>query len=61
MAATREAMLEHWNQPSFWQRLTLRDGLWALLVLVGSGTVWSLISPTWTVTKSRSSLVPLWR
>lgn len=45
MAATREAMLEHWNQPSFWQRLTLRDGLWALLVLVGSGTVWSLYQP----------------
>jgi len=37
MAATREALLESWNQPSIWQRLTMADALWALLVIAGSG------------------------
>ncbi len=36
MAVTREAMLDQWEQPSFWRRLTVRDGLWALLLAVGS-------------------------
>ena len=42
MAVTQETMLESWEQPSFWQRLTLRDGLWALLVMVGSMRLWWL-------------------
>ena len=42
MAVTQETMLESWEQPSFWQRLTLRDGLWALLVMVGSIRLWWL-------------------
>ena len=37
MAATREALLESWHQPSIWQRLTMADALWALLVIAGSG------------------------
>jgi cytochrome c-type biogenesis protein CcsB len=37
MAVTREAMLEQWEQPSFWRRLTAWDVLWALLVAAGSG------------------------
>ncbi len=45
MAATREAVLEHWNQPSFWQRLTIADGLWALLVIAGSGYAYWLYQP----------------
>ncbi|MBE2294100.1 MAG: c-type cytochrome biogenesis protein CcsB [Phycisphaerales bacterium] len=35
-------MLESWEQPSFWQRLTIRDGLWALLVMAGSIQLWWL-------------------
>jgi cytochrome c-type biogenesis protein CcsB len=30
-------MLEQWEQPSFWRRLTAWDVLWALLVAAGSG------------------------
>ncbi|QQS55369.1 MAG: c-type cytochrome biogenesis protein CcsB [Candidatus Competibacteraceae bacterium] len=40
MAVTREAMLEQWEQPSFWRRLTVRDGLWMLLAAAGSILVW---------------------
>ena len=40
MAVTREAMLEHWEHPSLWQRLTARDLLWAVAVVVGSVGVW---------------------
>ncbi|TVR62179.1 MAG: c-type cytochrome biogenesis protein CcsB [Candidatus Competibacteraceae bacterium] len=40
MSVTREAMLEHWEHPSLWQRLTARDLIWALAVLVGSVGVW---------------------
>ena len=40
MAVTREAMLEPWDQPTLWQRLTVRDGLWVLLVAAGSGYAW---------------------
>ncbi|MDS4069913.1 MAG: c-type cytochrome biogenesis protein CcsB [Candidatus Competibacter sp.] len=36
MAVTREAMLEQWEQPSVWRRLTAWDALWALLVAAGS-------------------------
>ena len=36
MAVTREAMLEQWEQPSIWRRLTAWDALWALLVAAGS-------------------------
>ncbi len=37
MAVTREAMLEQWERPSVWQRLTIRDALWVLLVVAGAG------------------------
>ncbi len=40
MAVTREAMLEHWEQPAFWRRLTVWDALWALLVIGGTGYAW---------------------
>ena len=40
MAVTREAMLESWEQPTLWQRLTMWDVLWALLVVGGSGYAW---------------------
>jgi cytochrome c-type biogenesis protein CcsB len=40
MSVTREALLEHWEHPSLWQRLTPRDLLWALTVIVGSIAVW---------------------
>ena len=40
MAITREAMLEPWEQPTLWQRLTAWDALWALLVMVGAGYAW---------------------
>ena len=40
MAVTREAMLEPWDQPTLWQRLTVRDVLWVLLVAAGSGYAW---------------------
>jgi cytochrome c-type biogenesis protein CcsB len=40
MAVTREAMLESWEQPTLWQRLTMWDVLWALLVTGGSGYAW---------------------
>ncbi len=40
MAVTREAMLESWEQPTLWQRLTRWDVLWALLVVGGSGYAW---------------------
>lgn len=40
MAVTREAMLEQWEHPSLWRRLTVRDWLWALAVVVGSIGVW---------------------
>lgn len=36
MAVTREAMLEPWEQPAFWRRLTIWDALWTLLVAVGA-------------------------
>ena len=42
MAVTREAMLEQWEQPSFWRRLTVWDGLWALLATTGSILIWWL-------------------
>ncbi len=42
MAVTREAMLDQWEQPSFWRRLTVQDGLWALLAAVGSIQIWWL-------------------
>jgi cytochrome c-type biogenesis protein CcsB len=40
MSVTREAMLEQWEHPSLWRRLTARDWLWALMVVVGSIAVW---------------------
>ena len=40
MVVTREAMLESWEQPTLWQRLTMWDVLWALLVTGGSGYAW---------------------
>jgi len=40
MAVTREAMLEPWEQPTLWQRLTVRDVLWVLLAAAGSGYAW---------------------
>lgn len=40
MAVTREAMLESWEQPTFWQRLTAGDALWALLVMGGASYAW---------------------
>ena len=40
MTVTREAMLDQWEQPSWWQRLTVWDVLWALLVIGGSGYAW---------------------
>jgi cytochrome c-type biogenesis protein CcsB len=41
MAATREALLESWDQPARGPWLTASDALWALLVLAGSGyTYW---------------------
>ena len=40
MAVTREAMLEPWEQPALWQRLTAWDALWALLVVGGAGYAW---------------------
>jgi cytochrome c-type biogenesis protein CcsB len=40
MAVTREAILEQWEQPPWWQRLTAWDLLWALLVAAGSGYAW---------------------
>jgi cytochrome c-type biogenesis protein CcsB len=40
MAVTREAMLEQWERPSVWRRLTAWDALWALLVAAGSGYAW---------------------
>jgi cytochrome c-type biogenesis protein CcsB len=40
MAVAREAMLESWEQPAFWRRLTIWDALWALLVAGGSVYAW---------------------
>ena len=40
MAVTREAMLEQWEHPSPWRRLTARDWLWALVIVAGSIGVW---------------------
>ncbi len=40
MAVTREAMLESWEQPAFWRRLTVGDVLWALLAVAGAGYAW---------------------
>ncbi len=42
MSVTREALLESWKQPSFWQRLNVWDGVWALLVVMGSVYAWWL-------------------
>ncbi|MBZ4193638.1 MAG: c-type cytochrome biogenesis protein CcsB [Candidatus Contendobacter sp.] len=42
MAATREALLESWDQPARWPWLTVSDALWTLLVLAGSGYAYSL-------------------
>ncbi len=36
MAVTQDAMLAQWERPSLWQRLTAWDGLWALLIGIGS-------------------------
>ncbi|MDG4595634.1 MAG: c-type cytochrome biogenesis protein CcsB [Candidatus Contendobacter sp.] len=36
MVVTREAMLEPWEQPAFWRRLTIWDALWTLLAAVGA-------------------------
>ncbi len=40
MAVTREAMLEQWEHPSPWRRLTAWDWLWALVIVAGSIGVW---------------------
>jgi cytochrome c-type biogenesis protein CcsB len=45
MAVTREAMLEQLDQPSRWQRLTVWDVVWGLLVVASSGWVWLLYRP----------------
>ena len=45
MAITHHVVLEQWDQPSLWQRLTLWDILWGLLVLVGSGYAYTLYQP----------------
>ncbi|PWV64803.1 c-type cytochrome biogenesis protein CcsB [Plasticicumulans acidivorans] len=42
MAVTREHMLDDLAAPGFWQRLTLRDWLWAALVVAGS--LWAYAS-----------------
>ena len=45
MAVTREAMLEQWDQPSRWRKLTVWDVLWGLLVVAGSGYAYTLYRP----------------
>lgn len=45
MSVTREAMLESWEQPSWVQRWGVWDGVWALLVVMGSVYAWWLYRP----------------
>ena len=45
MSVTREAMLESWEQPSWVQRWGVWDGVWALLVAMGSVYAWWLYRP----------------
>lgn len=45
MSVTREAMLESWEQPSGVQRWGVWDGVWALLVVMGSVYAWWLYRP----------------
>ncbi len=40
MTVMREAMFDQWEQPSWWRRLTVWDGLWTLLAVAGSGYAW---------------------
>lgn len=42
MSVTHEVMLESWEQPSWIQRLNVWDGVWALLVTLGSLYAWWL-------------------
>lgn len=45
MSVTREAMLESWEQPSWVQRWGVWDGVWGLLVVMGSVYAWWLYRP----------------
>lgn len=45
MSVTREAMLESWEQPSGVQRWGVWDGVWGLLVVMGSVYAWWLYRP----------------
>ncbi len=42
MAATHQAVLDQWESVSLWQKLTIRDVLWGLLVVAGSGYAYAL-------------------
>lgn len=42
MAATHQAVLDQWESVSPWQKLTIRDVLWGLLVVAGSGYAYAL-------------------
>ena len=45
MSMTREAMLASWEQPSWMSRWDRWDGIWALLVVLGSVCAWWLYRP----------------
>lgn len=45
MSMTREAMLASWEQPSWMSRWDRWDGIWALLVVLGSVYAWWLYRP----------------
>ncbi|VAW79505.1 Cytochrome c-type biogenesis protein CcsA/ResC [hydrothermal vent metagenome] len=40
MSATQQELLGGLEEPSFWKKLTVIDGLWAVLVMVGAGYAW---------------------
>lgn len=42
MAATHQAVLDQWESVSSWQKLTIQDVLWGLLVVAGSGYAYAL-------------------
>ncbi|HRF61492.1 MAG TPA: c-type cytochrome biogenesis protein CcsB [Candidatus Competibacter sp.] len=42
MAATHQAVLDQWESVSPWQKLTIQDVLWGLLVVAGSGYAYAL-------------------
>lgn len=41
MSVIQQELLQGMEKPSLWKQLTVMDGLWAALVIVASGFVWS--------------------